>query len=112
MKKKFSDAFTGLLKGTGHRSILTQYILAAMAVCAGFVLHLSVLEWVAVIICIGLVITAEILNTCIEKLCDLYSTDYSNRIREIKDLAAGAVLAASLTAFITAMVILFSHIGG
>jgi diacylglycerol kinase len=65
-----------------------------------------------VIICIGLVITAEILNTCIEKLCDLYSTDYSNRIREIKDLAAGAVLAASLTAFITAMVILFSHIGG
>lgn len=112
MKKKFSDAFTGLLKGTGHRSILTQYILAAMAVCAGFVLHLSVLEWVAVIICIGLVITAEILNTCIEKLCDLYSTDYSNRIREIKDLAAGAVLVASLTAFVTAMVILFSHIGG
>ena len=112
MKKKFSDAFTGLLKGTGHRSILTQYILAAMAVCAGFVLHLRVLEWVAVIVCIGLVITAEILNTCIEKLCDLYSTDYSNRIREIKDLAAGAVLAASLTAFVTAMVILFSHIGG
>lgn len=112
MKKKFSDAFAGLIKGTGHRSILTQYILAAMAVCAGFVLHLSVLEWVAVIVCIGLVITAEILNTCIEKLCDLYSTDYSNRIREIKDLAAGAVLAASLTAFVTAMVILFSHIGG
>lgn len=112
MKKKFDDAFRGLIKGFGHHSIMLQYVLAGMALCAGFVLCLSAGEWAAVIICIGLVISAEILNTCIEKLCDLYSTDYDPKIREIKDLAAGAVLAASLTAFVTAMVILFSHIGG
>ena len=112
MSKKFYDAFRGLIKGFSHHSIMLQYILAAMTVCAGFVLRLNAGEWAAVIICIGLVITAEILNTCIEKVCDMYSTDYNSKIREIKDLAAGAVLAASLTAFVTAMVILFSHIGG
>lgn len=112
MKKKFSDAFRGLFMGLGHHAILVQYILAACAVCAAFVLRLNAGEWAAVIICIGLVISAEILNTCIEKLCNLYSTDYNAKIREIKDLAAGAVLAASITAFMTAMVILFSHIGG
>ncbi len=112
MKKKFSDAFRGLFKGMGHHAILIQYILAACAVCAAFVLRLSAGEWTAVIICIGMVISTEILNTCIEKLCDLYSTEYNTKIREIKDLAAGAVLAASITAFVTAMVVLFSNIGG
>lgn len=112
MKKKFSDAFRGLFRGMGHHAILVQYILAACAFCAAFILRLSAGEWLAVIICIGLVISAEILNTCIEKLCDLYSTDYNTKIGEIKDLAAGAVLAASVTALTVAMVILFSHIGG
>ena len=112
MKEKFAAAFRGLACGLHHRSIVVQFILAVLAVTAGFILHLTRTEWVAVIICIGMVISAEILNTCVEKLCDLYSTSYSGRIKEIKDLAAAAVLTASIASLIVALVILFSHLGG
>lgn len=112
MKRKFQDAFRGMATGLGHHSILIQYLLAFCAVCAGFILHLTAVEWTLVIVCIGMVISAEVLNTCIEKLCDLYSTVYNDRIKEIKDLAAGAVLIASLSSLAAALVILFSHIGG
>lgn len=111
MKEKFEPALQGLLDALHDTGCRTQMILAALALCAGFVLKLSAIEWVAVIICIGLVITAEILNTCIERVCDLYSNEFDERIRLIKDLAAGAVLVSALTALTCSLIILFSHIG-
>lgn len=110
MKKKFYDAFRGLFLGLKHPSILLQFGLGFLALVAACILHLSEGEWLAVLLAIGGVITAEILNTCIEKLCDLYSTDIRDDIRLIKDLAAGAVLAASFAALAVALVILLHHI--
>ena len=60
------------------------------------VLRLDGTEWIMVIICIGMVISAEMLNTCIERICDLISAEKSEKIRFIKDLSAGAVLTASV----------------
>ncbi|MBP3868848.1 MAG: diacylglycerol kinase family protein [Solobacterium sp.] len=110
LKKKFKPAVNGLLDGFGHRSIVTQYVLGTMAVIAGFILRLTYQEWLAVIICIGLVIVTEYLNTAIEFTCDFLTTERDEQIKVIKDIAAGAVLVASLTALVTAIVILFHHI--
>ena len=110
MKEKFQPAFQGLKDALADTGVRIQLILAAMALCAGFVLKLTYIEWVAVVLCIGLVITAEILNTCIEKVCDLYSTENDERIRLIKDLAAGAVLVSAITALACSLIILFQHI--
>lgn len=110
MKEKFRPAFQGLADAVKDEGCRTQIILALMALCAGFVLKLSAAEWVAVIVCIGMVITAEILNTAIEKVCDLISKENDERIRLIKDLSAGAVLVSALTALICSLVILFQHI--
>jgi len=111
MKEKFRPAFQGLVDAVHDQGCRTQMILAALALCAGFILKLSAGEWVAVIICIGMVITAEILNTCIERVCDLYSNEFDERIRLIKDLAAGAVLVSAIAALLCSLIILFSHIG-
>ena len=111
MKEKFRPAFQGLIDAIHEPGCRTQIILAALALCAGFILKLSAGEWVAVIICIGMVITAEILNTCIERVCDLYSNEFDERIRLIKDLAAGAVLVSAIAALLCSLIILFSHIG-
>jgi len=111
MKEKFKPAFQGLADAVHDQGCRTQMILAALALCAGFILKLSAGEWVAVIICIGMVITAEILNTCIERVCDLYSNEFDERIRLIKDLAAGAVLVSAIAALLCSLIILFSHIG-
>ena len=112
MKKKFGPAFHGLVLALHDPSFRTQCILALLAIGAGIVLKLDGTEWLAVLICIGLVLTAEIFNTAVEKTCDLISEEYDERIRVIKDLAAGGVLAAALTALVTAGVILIRHLGG
>ncbi|MCR5229060.1 MAG: diacylglycerol kinase family protein [Solobacterium sp.] len=110
MKKKFKPAIDGFLLGFKHPAVLLQFVLGAMAVAAGFILKLDLYEWLAVIICIGLVITAEMLNTCIEKICDMYTTEYNEKIKIIKDISAGAVLTASLTALTAAAVIFIRHL--
>ena len=110
MKKKFKDAFRGILTGLHHQSIVIQFMLACLAVLAGLFMKLNGAEWVAVVLCIGGVITAEMLNTCIEKICDMYTTEYREEIKVIKDIAAGAVLVISAAALIVALIILAAHL--
>lgn len=110
LKKKFLPAFAGLADGFRDSGIRVQYILALCAVMAGFVLKLSAGEWIAVIVCIGMVVASEMLNTCIEKLCDLYTMEEDARIKMIKDLAAGAVLVAGAASLACAIIILIRHI--
>ena len=110
MKNKFACAFNGLAEGWKHRSVRIQYILARLAVTAGMIMRLSLLEWAIVIVCIGCVVTAEMLNTCVEKICDMYTEKKDERVRVIKDIAAGAVLASSLCALGAAIMILIRHI--
>lgn len=75
------------------------HMLAAIVVAIlGFVLKLSCLEWIAILIVIAMVFIAEILNTAIERLCDFIQPEHSQTIKEIKDLAARAVLISAMLA--------------
>ena len=75
------------------------HLVATIAVIiAGFVKQLSAHEWVAVAIAIGIVWIAEALNTTVEMLCDMFCKgEYNEQVKVIKDIAAGAVLVASIT---------------
>ena len=107
MREKFSHALQGMADGCRDHSVRFQMILAVMAVIAGIVLRLDGTEWILVIICIAMVLSTEMLNTCIEKLCDLITVEENEKIRMIKDLGAAAVLTASLCALICALIILW-----
>ena len=106
MIKKFKVAFNGLYIASQHKACMIQFFLAALAVVIGMLLKLNENEWLMFIICIGFVIAAEIFNTAIEKLCDLVEPNYNLKIKEIKDLSAGAVLTAAIMAFFVAIIIL------
>lgn len=69
-------------------------------------LNLNAVEWSILIICIALVIGAEILNTAIEHMVNLVSPEMSAKAGRIKDLAAGAVLIFSITAVLAGLFIL------
>lgn len=58
-----------------------------------------------VIICIGVVIAAEAMNTSIEKLCDHISPEKNENIGRVKDLASGAVLIVSVAAAVVGIII-------
>ena len=110
MKKKFKPAIDGLLYGLHDKSVRIQYLLGLIAVIAGFLLKLTYLEWTAFVLCIGLVLVAELLNTAIELVCNRITMSYENEIKVIKDLAAGAVLASAVTAAVTAFIIFLHHL--
>ena len=62
---------------------------------AGIYFGISKFEWLAVLLISALVISLETLNSAIERLCDLYSTQQNEKIAIIKDISAGAVLIAT-----------------
>ncbi len=98
--KKFKDSFNGLKLALNHKAVRTQIILGLMAVIGGLIIRLDHYEWLAFIICIGAVISSEILNTAIEQIGNYLNTNKDERIRVIKDLSSSAVLVSSLAALI------------
>lgn len=81
---------------------------AALAgvVVAGFALQVSAMEWAVLMLAAGGVLAAEALNTAVERLADRVTRDHDEAIRNVKDLAAGGVLAASLAAAVAGAAIL------
>jgi len=102
--KKFSYAFNGLKFAIKEKAVMTQIILAILAIIGGIIIKLNEYEWIAFIICIAGVIALEILNSVIEKLCDLYSTEYNEKIKVIKDMAASSVLMFALGALVVCII--------
>ena len=76
-----------------------------LVIAASWWLQLSALEWCVVVLAIGGVWMAEAFNTAIEALVDLVSPEYHPLAARAKDVAAGAVLCASIAAVIVASII-------
>ena len=74
------------------------------------IFNLNATEWTAIIFSIGLVITAEIINTAIENIADFISPDKSEKIKKIKDLSAAAVLISALTALAIGLIVFIPKI--
>ncbi len=67
-------------------------------------------EWIAIMFAIALVFVSEIFNTAIEIDIDLTSPEYHPYARDTKDVAAGAVLVASIFALIIALIVFLPKI--
>ncbi|MGB5323697.1 diacylglycerol kinase family protein, partial [Lutimonas sp.] len=87
---KYAIRGVWLLITTEH-SIMVQLAVAIAVTFVGWWLDISKTEWLFQILAIGLVLVAESLNTCIEKLCDFVHPGHDKSIGFIKDIAAGAV---------------------
>jgi len=104
--KSLKFALKGLwLLITTEHSIMVQMTLAAVMTFVGWWLDISKTEWLFQILAIGLVLVAESLNTAVEKLCDFIHPEYNKKIGFIKDVAAGAVSFAAITAIIIGLFI-------
>lgn len=86
-----------------------QGVLAVLAVATGFFFGLTRTEWLALLLCIGLVISLEMLNSAIERICNMYTTEFHPAIKIIKDVAAAAVLWSALVALVVGLVIFIPH---
>lgn len=83
---------------------------ALLAIIFGWLCQIASTEWVLVLLCIGSVMALELINTAIEKLCDVVQPSFHPVIGQIKDLCAAAVLVMAIISFITGCLIFGPHI--
>lgn len=79
--------------------------LALASLVAGAYFEIGRGEWLAVVLAIGLVFGAEAVNTAFEALCDVASPGRHPQVERAKDVAAGGVLAAALSALAVAVIV-------
>lgn len=100
-------AITGIITAfKEERNMRKHMISAILAIIAGTVFRISVTEWLFLLLAIFLVITFEIINSAIENVVDLASNyHFSMLAKNVKDMAAGAVLIISGYAVLTGLII-------
>ena len=106
--QSFADAFRGIgccIKS--ERNMRIHLVACAYVLFFASQLSLSRGEMACLLLAIGGVMTAETLNTALEKLCDFAQKNLNRYIRVIKDMAAGAVLLSAIAALLVGVVILF-----
>src|SRR5262245_16597900 len=103
---KFADAFRGLKFGIrGQRSFAAHFCIAAAVVVAAAAFRCSLDEWALLTFAIGLVLTAEFANSAIETLFRGLDHETRERSWQCLDIAAAAVLVASITALIIGVLV-------
>ena len=109
--KSFSYAFAGLkvLFREEHNALI-HAVAAVLAVAMGFLFRISPMEWIAVVIVIGMVFAAEIINSSIERTADFVKAERDDRKRDIKDLGAAAVLVCAIAAAVVGIIIFLPKI--
>ena len=104
--RSFGYAFKGIKAVFGNEANMNIHLIMSILVIAcGFIFKISITEWMLCIICFGLVISLEMLNSAIENLVNLVSPEQNKIAGKIKDISAGAVLIAAICAAIVGLII-------
>lgn len=111
MLRSFGYAFTGVKTALKMENNFKFQVLASiLIIIIGFYLKFSYFEWLAIGLCIVLVLSFELANTSIERILDKFSPEYSQSTKEIKDIAAGSVLIAATGAGAIGLIIIINHL--
>ena len=109
--KSFVYAFAGIsvLIREEHNAWI-HCVAAVAAVTLGFLFDITPGEWTAVVIVIAMVFSAEAVNSAIERTADFVKAERDDRKRDIKDLAAGAVLICAVGAAVVGVIIFLPYL--
>lgn len=109
---KFGLAFRGIKRAVRSDSnFFVHFFAAAGVIAAGIVLEVSRIEWCVLVLCIGLVLVTETMNTALEWMAQAITDQFNPTIRDALDMGSGAVLLASITSVIVGLAILLHRLG-
>ncbi|OJU18783.1 MAG: hypothetical protein BGN88_09665 [Clostridiales bacterium 43-6] len=83
---------------------------AIIVILCSYLLKIAEYEWLFVFLIVTQVMSAEIINTAVEKIADFIEPNQNEKIRVIKDMTAGMVLITSIGAAICAAIIFLPKI--
>ena len=99
--KGFRFAINGIRVALREQlNLKVQVVIAVVVVTLGVHFQITLIEWIALLLTIALVFGLELINTAIENLVDLVTTERKPLAGKIKDIAAGAVLIVSVLSVI------------
>ena len=108
----FFHAWNGLRRASKERNLRIHFAAAGGVVLAGWLWQLQIWEWAVLMLAVGLVLTAEVINTAVEELANVVRDEnklHYHATRHTRDMAAGAVLLASLFAAIVGVIVFLPH---
>ncbi|WP_085830451.1 diacylglycerol kinase family protein [Collinsella vaginalis] len=107
--RSFSFAIEGFVTAVKtERNIKVMLVIGAAAIAAGVAIGLDAVSWCIIIICCGLVIHAELINTAFEAAVDLATQELHPLAKRAKDIAAASVYVLSITAAVVG-VLVYAH---
>lgn len=111
LRKSFGYAFKGIDDVIKHEpNMKIHVVVAILVVIMAFILKVSIIEWIILVLLIGAVLAAETINTTIENLVDMYTKEYDEKAKNVKDTAAGTVLILAITSAIIGLIIFIPKI--
>ena len=97
--RSFKYAFSGIFSAVrNEQNMRVHLVVASLIVPFAYFFGLSKSEWAVLALSIGFVVFAELVNTAVEKLSDAVTKEKNEYIKVAKDIAAGAVVVAAITA--------------
>jgi undecaprenol kinase len=109
--KSFSYAVNGIVTAVKSERNMRVHLIASIVVLGcGFFFSLSRMEWVFILLAIGGVLSLELLNTAVERVVDLVTSERHPLAKQAKDFAAGAVFIYAVLSVIVGLIIFFPHI--
>ncbi len=107
----WENAFSGILYAvTTQRNIKIQLVIAVIVMLLSLFFNLNRAEFLCLMFTVILIIIAEMINTAIETVVDLYTDLYHPKAKIAKDVGAGAVVIAAINALIVAYFLFFDKI--
>lgn len=111
----FLDACQNALDGiiyaiTTQSNIKKQLLIAVAVMLVSLFFDLSKAEFLCLMFTVVLIIVAEMINTAIETVVDLYTDLYHPKAKIAKDVGAGAVVITAINAVIVAYFLFFEKI--
>ena len=112
---KWIDAFKNSIKGfkivfKNERNIKIQSVFAILAIIAGFLLQISLIEFALILVAIFVVFISEFLNTAVENTVDMVTEEYNEKAKNAKDVAAAAVTLSAILSIIIGLIIFLPKI--
>lgn len=108
--KKHQDSFISAVRGLilgfqTQPNFKIMLVSVFSVVSAGVFFQISQTEWLFVVVAVALVMISEMINTSIEAMCDLITTEWRESAKTAKDVAGGMVLLAVIFAIIIGVAI-------
>jgi diacylglycerol kinase len=109
--RKFTLAANGIRHGVhGQTSFIVHFPIGLAVIVLAVLLRCSLWQWCALLLCVGMVLAAELANSAIEELAAGLCREHNEHVGRALDIASGAVLLACITATTVGAIIFIAQI--